>query len=172
MRHTAMVPKGFLRYQILEMLDEKPMSGSEIMSELEEKTSGYWRPSPGSIYPLLSWLQDKGYIKEAQVRGEGLKRYTLTKSGKTFLEDHTRHREEFNRRFANSGFGSGFIGPMIFGFHPEKLKGLHMATRELTLAVLTLYEKLRQSYSQKTADEAKKVLEEATRRIRDISKKP
>jgi len=45
-----MVPKGFLRYQVLRLLKEKPMSGSEIMSEIEEETDGNWRPSPGSIY--------------------------------------------------------------------------------------------------------------------------
>ena len=65
MRHTAMVPKGFLRFQLLKMLLERPMSGSEIMSELESETNGYWKPSPGSIYPLLAWLQDQTYIKEA-----------------------------------------------------------------------------------------------------------
>ncbi|MBS7627233.1 PadR family transcriptional regulator, partial [Candidatus Bathyarchaeota archaeon] len=53
LRHTAMVPKGFLRYKVLKLLKEKPMAGSEIMGVIEEQTGGYWRPSPGSIYPLL-----------------------------------------------------------------------------------------------------------------------
>jgi DNA-binding PadR family transcriptional regulator len=38
----AMVPKGFLRYQVLKLLNEKPMSGSELMSEIEKQTEGRW----------------------------------------------------------------------------------------------------------------------------------
>ncbi|MCS7136732.1 MAG: PadR family transcriptional regulator, partial [Aigarchaeota archaeon] len=64
LRHMAAVPKGFLRLQVLELLNEKPMSGSEIMSEVERRTNGCWRPSPGSVYPLLAWLQDNGYVRE------------------------------------------------------------------------------------------------------------
>ena len=53
------------------------MSGSELMEEIEKHTGGHWKPSPGSIYPLLSWLQDNGYIKELPSEN-GLKRYELT----------------------------------------------------------------------------------------------
>ena len=58
MRYMAAVPKGFLRYQVLELLNEKPLSDSEITNEIEKKTNGCWKPSPGSVYPLLAWLQD------------------------------------------------------------------------------------------------------------------
>ena len=77
LRHTAMVPKGFIRYHVLECLSQKPMSGSELMEDIERHTGGCWKPSPGSIYPLLSWLQDNGHIKELPVEN-GLKRYELT----------------------------------------------------------------------------------------------
>jgi len=103
MRHMAMVPKGFLRYQVLKLLSEKPMSGSEIMSEIEKQTNGHWKPSPGSIYPLLAWLQDKGYIKEVPEQEAGTKRYTLTEQGKNFLEEHEKRREELRRRFRHFG---------------------------------------------------------------------
>lgn len=94
MRHTAMVPKGFLRYQVMKKLNEKPMSGSEIMNELESETKGYWKPSPGSIYPLLAWLQDQSYVKEADQTEPGIRRYTLTEQGKTFLETETKSRRD------------------------------------------------------------------------------
>ncbi len=55
MRHTAMMPKGFIRFRVLESLSEKPTSVSELIGEIEKHTSGFWKPSPGSIYPLLSW---------------------------------------------------------------------------------------------------------------------
>jgi DNA-binding PadR family transcriptional regulator len=91
MRHTAMVPKGFIRYHVLEALNEKPMSGSELMDQIEKHTGGTWKPSPGSIYPLLSYLQDNGYIKELPT-DNGLKRYELTLTGKGAQKIQRRHR--------------------------------------------------------------------------------
>ncbi len=91
MKHMAMVPKGFLRYKVLRLLDEKPMSGSEIMVEIERQTEGRWKPSPGSIYPLLSWLQDKGYIKEAAEQEAGIKRYALTDKARASCKNTLRN---------------------------------------------------------------------------------
>jgi len=177
-RHMAVAPKGFLRYQVLKLLNEKPMSGSEIMSEIEKLTDGHWRPSPGSIYPLLAWLQDKGYIEEAAQQEVGSKRYILTKQGKTFLEEHVRTREELSRRFEPFGPGPGFFGPMWpmrgpiwFELGPEKAKELRRATRDLAIAVWGFHDRLRQEYSEESVEEAKKVLEEATRKIEAITKK-
>jgi DNA-binding PadR family transcriptional regulator len=167
----AMVPKGFLRYQVLKLLSEKPMSGSEIMNEIEKKTDGHWKPSPGSIYPLLAWLQDKGYIKEATEQEAGVKRYMLTDQGKAFLEEHVKRREELRKRFRHFGPGPGFMGPMWFEFYPEKAKELRKATKDLAIAVWNLRDKLRQEYSDEAVEEARKVLEEAAKKIEDITKK-
>jgi len=171
MRHMAMVPKGFLRYQVLKLLNEKPMSGSELMSEIEKQTSGQWKPSPGSIYPLLAWLQDKGYIKEADGQEAGVKRYTLTEEGKSLLEEHIKRREELRKRFKHMGPGPGFMGPMWFEFYPEKAKELRRATKDLAVAVWNLRDSLRLEYSEEVAEEARKVLEQAARKIEDITKK-
>jgi len=171
MRHMAMVPKGFLRYEVLKLLNEKPMSGSELMGEIEKQTNGHWRPSPGSIYPLLSWLQDKGYIKEADGQEAGVKRYTLTDAGKTFLAEHEKRREEMRKRFRHFGPGPGFMGPMWFEFYPPEAKELRRATKELAIAVFKLRDELRHEYSEKAAEEAKKALEEAAKRIEEIAKK-
>jgi len=90
----ASVPKGFLRYYVLRLLNEKPMSGSEIMNEIAKRTDGHWKPSPGSIYPLIAWLQDKGYAKEVPEQEAGIKRYTLTDQGKMFLQEHIKRKEK------------------------------------------------------------------------------
>jgi DNA-binding PadR family transcriptional regulator len=171
MKHNAMVPKGFLRYRVLKLLSEKPMSGSEIMSEIERETEGRWRPSPGSIYPLLSWLQDKGYIKEADGEEAGVKRYSLTETGKAFLTEHDQRRNEMRKRFAHFGPGPGFMGPMWFEFYPEKAKELRRATKDLAVAVWKLRDQLREEYSEKVAEEAAKALEETAKKIEEISKK-
>ena len=47
---TVGVPRGLLRFLVLKMLSEKPMSGTEIAKQIEEQTGGRWKPSPGSIY--------------------------------------------------------------------------------------------------------------------------
>ena len=166
-----MVPKGFLRYQVLKLLGEKPMSGSEIISEIERQTEGRWKPSPGSIYPLLAWLQDKGYIKEIAEQETGIKRYELTDQGKSFLQEHVKKREEMRKRFEHFGPGPGFMGPMWFEFYPEKAKELRRATRDLAIAVWNLRDGLRREYSDEVAEEAQKVLEQAAKKIEDITKK-
>lgn len=83
----AIAPKGLLRYYVLELLSGNPMSGSEIMNKIEEASGGLWRPSPGSIYPLLEWLRDKGYVKVATSQETGVKQYALTDKGRRFLEE-------------------------------------------------------------------------------------
>lgn len=117
----ASVPNGFVRYNVLRLLNGKPMPGFEIMSELEKDTMGWWRPRPGSIYQLLSWLQDKGYVKEVPGQGDGSRRYVLTESGKYLLEEQTKIREGKKERFRHfSGhFGPpyGFMGCMESGPH-------------------------------------------------------
>jgi DNA-binding PadR family transcriptional regulator len=171
MRHTAVVPKGFLRYRLLNMLSEKPMSGSEIMSEMEKQTNGYWKPSPGSIYPLLSWLQDQGYIKEADQQEPGIRRYTLTEQGKAFQEDERKTRKELDRRLEHLGPAPGLMGPMWFGFDRENAKELRRVARDFGHEVRDLFHEMRREYSKEAAEQAKIVLEEATKKIQDITKK-
>ena len=117
-----MVPKGFIRYHVLESLGEKPMSGSEIMNEIERRTNGRWKPSPGSVYPLLALLQDNGYVKELPADQDGLKRYQLTQNGKELLEEQrkiwTKLRKE--AKF----FAPPFLGALWFRIAPEKTLSL------------------------------------------------
>ncbi len=171
MRHTAAVPKGFLRYRVLKLLNEKPMSGSEIMSEIEKQTNGEWKPSPGSIYPLLAWLQDNGYVKEIGEKEAGIKRYTLTEQGKTFLEEQDKTREELRKRFKPFGPGPGFMGPMWFELYPEKARELLRAAKDLAIALWDLHDGLRREYSEKVTEEAKKTLEDTAKKIEEIAKK-
>ena len=170
MRHTAVVPKGFLRYRLLKMLSEKPMSGSEIMSEIEKQTNGHWKPSPGSIYPLLSWLQDQGHIKESTQKEPGIRRYALTEQGKTFLEEETKSRNELDRRLEHFGPGPGF-GPVWFGFDREDARELRRVAKEFFHEIRDLAHELRRQYSKDAAEQAMSALEEATKKIHDLTSK-
>jgi len=171
MRHTAAVPKGFLRYYVLKLLGEKPMSGSEIMNEIEKRTNGCWKPSPGSIYPLIAWLQEEGYIKETAEKEAGIKRYALTEKGKAFLEEHIKKKEELRRRFKL--FMPPFLElppPPWLGF-PEKAEDLAEARMKLAKAMWDLREKLEESYSENAVAEVKEVLEQTAMKIEEITKK-
>ncbi|HEY3141824.1 MAG TPA: PadR family transcriptional regulator [Acidimicrobiales bacterium] len=64
---------------MLALLTERSMHGYEMIQELDSRTGGIWRPSPGSIYPTLQLLEDEGLITSEQ--SEGRKRFTLTDAG-------------------------------------------------------------------------------------------
>jgi DNA-binding PadR family transcriptional regulator len=77
---------GDMKYVILKLLREKPMHGYEVMKELEEHTRGCYKPSPGTVYPTLQWLEDEGLVNSEEV--EGKKVYSITDAGREFLEEH------------------------------------------------------------------------------------
>jgi DNA-binding PadR family transcriptional regulator len=134
------------------------------MSELESETNGYWKPSPGSIYPLLAWLQDQRYIKEADQTEPGIRRYTITEEGKEFLATETKSREEINKRLEN--FGSVWYGP-----HRERAGEAGKAAKDFFRAVRGLHHELRKEHSKETLQETKKALEEATKQIQELTKR-
>jgi len=169
MRHMAAVPKGFLRYYVLKSLNEKPMSGSEIISEIEKRTNGCWKPSPGSIYPLMAWLQEEGYIKETAEKEAGKKSYTLTDKGKAFLEEHIKKKEEIRERF--KFFMPTFPELPWQDFYPEKTRDLAEARRKLAKAMWDLHDKLHEAYSERAVAEAKEALEQTAEKIEEIAKK-
>src|SRR5262249_60079128 len=66
------------------LLREGPRNGYQIMSEIEERSSGAWRPSPGAVYPALSQLADEGLIEGAESIGRRV--FTLTDAGREYVE--------------------------------------------------------------------------------------
>ncbi len=79
MKQTEGVPRGLLRFLVLKFLAERPISGSEIVGKIAHETGGKWKPSPGSIYPLLAGLQEKGFTQESFAVENGMKHYSLNK---------------------------------------------------------------------------------------------
>jgi len=168
MKHTAMVPKGFIRYHVLEVLNQRPMSGSEIMDEIENQTGGFWKPSPGSIYPLLAWLQDNGYIRELPVEN-GLKRYELTESGKSLFEEQKKIRKKVREE---GGFlPMPFIDGLLFKIPPEKTVEIRESIKRLVMAFFQLGGTLQEKFSEQTLNEVIKALDETARKLEEINKK-
>ena len=72
--------RGDVRLAALLLLAEEARNGYAIMQELEERSGGMWRPSPGSVYPALSQLEDEGLIRSRE--SEGGKVFELTEAGR------------------------------------------------------------------------------------------
>ncbi|WPM84569.1 PadR family transcriptional regulator [Apirhabdus apintestini] len=72
-----------LQLLLLDLLKENDSYGYELIKRLEEKSGGFYKPSPGVIYPALTWLEDVGYVT---VQPEGSrKRYALAPEGAAHL---------------------------------------------------------------------------------------
>lgn len=77
--------RGDIKYLLLELIAEQPRHGYDLIKALEQRHAGFYRPSPGSVYPTLQLLEDGGYIWGEQV--EGKKVYSITSSGEELLAE-------------------------------------------------------------------------------------
>jgi DNA-binding PadR family transcriptional regulator len=83
MRAKRMLAQGDLRLIALALIAEAPRHGYEIIKLLEEKTADWYSPSPGIIYPTLTYLEEAGYVTAS---AEGSKKlYTITEEGSAYL---------------------------------------------------------------------------------------
>jgi DNA-binding PadR family transcriptional regulator len=83
MRAGRMLAQGDLRLIALALIAEEPRHGYEIIKLVEEKTADWYSPSPGIVYPTLTYLEEAGYVTAA---AEGSKKlYTITEEGRTYL---------------------------------------------------------------------------------------
>lgn len=72
--------KGDVRSAVLRLLNESPMHGYQIIHEIESRSGGAWKPSPGSVYPTLQLLVDEGLLESKETKGR--RTYSLTATGK------------------------------------------------------------------------------------------
>ncbi len=84
--------RGDMKFVVLGLLQERPMHGYEMIKALEEKSGGFYTPSPGSIYPTLQMLEEGGYVTGNEV--EGKKVYTITESGRALLAGRQSQEEQ------------------------------------------------------------------------------
>jgi len=84
MRARRMLAQGDLRLIALALIAEAPRHGYEIIKLLEEKTADWYSPSPGIVYPTLTYLEEAGYVTAST---EGSKKlYTITDEGRAYLQ--------------------------------------------------------------------------------------
>ncbi|MFY8092541.1 MAG: PadR family transcriptional regulator [Niveispirillum sp.] len=85
-RHGRGFGHGGLRLVLLKLLEDRPRHGYELIKEIEERSQGRYVPSPGVVYPALSWLEDGGLIVIAAA-DDGRKLARITPAGTAFLAE-------------------------------------------------------------------------------------
>src|SRR6516164_11072660 len=112
---------GELRLVALAMIAEQPRHGYEIIKGIEERMAGSYSPSPGVIYPTLSWLEDMGYAA-LETEEAGRKRYRITAEGEAFLlANHAAVDNLFSRIAGGAGSPGGVPAPVVRGMENLKL---------------------------------------------------
>jgi len=91
---TFSIPRGFMEMHILRIL-ERPHHGYEIMKHIEQECV-YWKPSPGSVYPMLLKLKRAGLITEKDVGNR--KVYTITKEGRERVKRFDLYKNEIKEK--------------------------------------------------------------------------
>jgi DNA-binding PadR family transcriptional regulator len=101
LRAGRMLATGDLRLIALALIAEQPRHGYEIIKVLEDKTEGWYSPSPGIVYPTLTFLEEAGYVTAAT---EGAKKlYTITNEGRAHLDENRDFVEAVLARLSSVG---------------------------------------------------------------------
>jgi DNA-binding PadR family transcriptional regulator len=135
--------RGDIRAAALLLLAEEPRNGYGLMQEIEERSGGVWRPSPGSVYPALAQLEDEGLVRT--IEQDGRKQFELTDAGRTHVEEH---RERFGLPWETVAEGV-----------PGELHELRHAAQALAVAAM----QVAQTGTKAQLEDAKGILEDARR---------
>lgn len=149
--------RGGIKFAILEMLKERPRHGYDIIRDMEERSGGFYSPSPGVVYPTLQALEDQDFVVAAVE--EGKKIYSITEGGVAFLEEHKEQAKSHRERFeARLGRGSAHEGWSVMADIRDTFVDLRRAVRKSAGDSVKL-------------KEIQEVLEQAAGRIKEISRR-
>jgi DNA-binding PadR family transcriptional regulator len=140
--------RGDVRAAILLLLEEEPRNGYQLMEEIESRSGGAWRPSPGSVYPALAQLEDEALIRSDESAGR--RSFELTDEGRAYVADN---RESLGSPWDEAGDGV----PSEFAELRSLIGGVGMATLQVV-----------QSGDEKQIAEAKQVLTDARKALYSI----
>ena len=98
-RAARLFEQGDLKYVVLRLLEEKPRHGYDIIKEVESRFGGSYAPSPGTVYPTLTMLEDLGYARVVPEEG-GKKIYEITDEGRKHLAEHSTTVDDIFARIA------------------------------------------------------------------------
>jgi DNA-binding PadR family transcriptional regulator len=108
-RGPNMYGRGDLKFVLLELLQERPKHGYEMIKELEGRAGGFYTPSAGAVYPTLQLMEDRGWVTSAT--DDGKKVYTITDAGRAALSERQAQREQPGPREHGPGHAPHEHGP-------------------------------------------------------------
>ncbi len=126
---------GDLQVVLLALLEQRPSHGYELIKALEERSGGFYSPSPGMIYPALTWLEEMGH---ASVTAEGAKKlYSITDSGREYLKENRDSADAMLGQLEYVGRKMGRVREIFGGFGDEddESREIDAARRELKEAL-------------------------------------
>jgi DNA-binding PadR family transcriptional regulator len=153
---------GELQLVLLALLAQRPRHGYELIKALEERSGGFYSPSPGMVYPALTWLEEMGY---ASVTAEGARKlYSITDTGRQYLGENQEAADTMLRQLEYIGRRMGRVREIFGGPDEEEEAGAHAlgaARRDLRAA-------LREKHGASTAekDRIAQILRDAATAIR------
>ena len=146
---------GEIRLLLLSMIAEQPRHGYDLIRGVEELFGGTYAPSPGVVYPTLSWLEDMGYavIEPSEA---GRKSYAATPEGRAFLEENAAAVDELRARI---GGGTDRGGRSR---HPQIMRAMENLKTALRLRVRG------QELSDEMADQVAAILDAAAQQVERV----
>ena len=144
--HRRRMRRGDVRAAILLLLEEQPRNGYQVMQELEQRSEGAWRPSPGSVYPALQLLADEGLIRAESHEGGTV--YSLTDEGRKHVDEN---RERFGTPWEQNDI-------------PDAMRDLGRSIREVAMAAAQVM----QTHDEEHAKAAAEILADARKKLYGI----
>jgi len=124
---------GELQIVLLVLLEQQPSHGYELIKALEERSGGFYVPSPGMIYPALTWLEEVGY---ASVEADGAKKlYRITDSGREYLKENRDAADAMLSQLERIGSKMGRVREIFSGWDDHSADVVREARRELRRAL-------------------------------------
>ena len=149
---------GGLRFVLLQLIADQPSHGYELIKMIEERMGGRYSPSPGTVYPTLTLLEEQGYLLGQSADTGGRKSYAITDAGKAFLEQNRALADAMLARL-NSGVDGA--GPRA-GRPPQVMR----AIENLKLAMRMRLS--RETLTSEQADAFAAVLDQAAQQLEKI----
>lgn len=141
------------------------MSGVEIFQKITQQTKGKWKPSPGSLYPLLSVLKQKGFTVESSKNENATKKYTLTNEGKRFFEQEVNLGQKFMEKM--ECLAPMFIEGFQFGTCDQNLQPAKESAKRLLQTFIEIETK-KQQLTKNDIDEITQILDESEIKLSKI----
>jgi DNA-binding PadR family transcriptional regulator len=161
-----LLPRGGLtRYAILSVLKDSPTHGYDIIAQIEKRTKGLWRPSPGSVYPTLKELAEEGHL--SKVEGDRRDVYQITDKG---LEELSR-LELREGRILDTASKIGEVTVGVFlgsaGIFEKALEGASQACEKVIHAIDERSSLERRNLLKKYGEFLKSQLDAVEKRLRN-----